>query len=136
MRVVLDTNVVSERTKTSPHPGVEDFLRRLPTENVRLSAMALAEIAQGVENNPTPALRKFLAEVLSLPIAEFAEREAIEWGKITSAGLAAGLNMTVRDTVIAATAAAHGWTVATRNRNTKDFAPLGVKLFNPWQERI
>ena len=134
MIYVLDTNVLSERTKASPDAGVEDFLRRVPAENVRVSAMALAEIAQGVENNPTPALRKFLAEVLTLPVADFGEREALEWGRITSAGLAAGLDMTVRDSVIAATAAANGWTVATRN--TKDFDPLGVKLFNPWLERV
>ena len=134
MIFVLDTNVLSERTKLHPDAGVEDFLRRLPAENARVSAMALAEIAQGVENNPTPALKRFLTEVLALPIAPFGEEEALEWGRITSAGLAAGWELTVRDAVIAATAAAHDWTVATRN--TKDFVPLGVKIFNPWTERL
>jgi predicted nucleic acid-binding protein len=42
--------------------------------------------------------------------------------------------MSIRDTLIAATAAAHGWTVATRN--TKEFAPLGVKVFNPWTQQL
>jgi predicted nucleic acid-binding protein len=42
--------------------------------------------------------------------------------------------MAVRDTIVAATAAARGWTVATRN--SKDFALFGVKVFNPWMERI
>lgn len=32
--------------------------------------------------------------------------------------------------LIAATALAHGLTLATRN--TADFAPMGVRLFNPW----
>jgi predicted nucleic acid-binding protein len=131
---VLDTNVLSERTKKHPNRNVEDFLRRLPVENARVSAMVLAEIAQGVENNPTPALRRFLNDILGVPVAPFGETEALEWGRITSAGIAAGLEMMVRDTVIAATAVAHGWTVATRN--TKDFAPLGVKVFNPWTERL
>jgi toxin FitB len=134
MIYLLDTNVLSERTKGSPNAGVEDFLRRVPAEMVRVSAMALAEIAQGVENNPTAGLKTFLAEVLRLPVATFGEDEALEWGRMTSAGLAQGLSLAVRDTVIAATAAAHGWTVATRN--TKDFAPLGVKTFNPWKERL
>jgi predicted nucleic acid-binding protein len=92
--------------------------------------MALAEIAQGVENNPTQELKRFLAEVLTLVIAPFGEVEALEWGRVTSSALSKGLDPMVRDTVIAATAAAHGWTVATRN--TKDFVPLGVKVFNPW----
>jgi len=131
---VLDTNVLSERTKLHPDSSVEDLLRRLPAENARVSAMALAEIAQGVEKNPTSALKGFLTEILGLSIAPFGEEEALEWGRITSAGIAAGREMTVRDSVIAATAAAHGWTVATRN--TKDFAPLGVKVFNPWTERL
>ena len=134
MIYLLDTNVLSERTKGSPNAGVEDFLRRVPAETVRVSAMALAEIAQGVENNPTAALKTFLAEVLRLPVAPFGEDEALEWGRMTSAGLARGLRLAVRNTVIAATAAAHGWTVATRN--TKDFVPLGVKTFDPWKERL
>ena len=50
----------------------------MPAETVRVSAMALAEIAQGVENNPTAALKTFLAEVLRLPVAAFGEDEALE----------------------------------------------------------
>ena len=134
MTYLLDTNVLSERTRKSPHAGVEDFLRRVPADSVRVSAMALAEIAQGVQNNPTDPLKTFLAEVLGLSVAAFGEDEALEWGRLTSAGLARGLHLAVRDTVIAATAAAHGWTVVTRN--TQDFAPLGVKTFNPWKERL
>jgi predicted nucleic acid-binding protein len=131
---VLDTNVLSERTKSQPDPRVEDFLRRLPAENARVSAMALAEIAQGVENNPVQALRRFLAEVMELPVAAFAEEEALEWGRITSAALAKGIDVKVRDSVIAATASTHGWTVATRN--TRDFTPFGVKVFDPWNDRL
>ncbi|MCY3727552.1 MAG: type II toxin-antitoxin system VapC family toxin [Nitrospira sp.] len=36
-----------------------------------------------------------------------------------------------RDALIAATALVHGMTVVTRN--TKDFAPTGVALLNPWE---
>ncbi len=134
MIYLLDTNVLSERTRKSPNAGVEDFLRRVPAETVRVSAMVLAEIAQGVQSNPTAPLKAFLAEVLQLPVAAFGEDEALEWGRLTSAGLARGLRLSVRDTVIAATAVAHGWTVATRN--TRDFVPLGVMTFNPWKERL
>lgn len=134
MIFVLDTNVLSERTKPRPDPGIEDFLRRIPSENVRVSAIALGEIAQGVENRPTPQLKRFLREVLEVPIAPFGEEEALEWGRITSAGIKAGFEMSVRDTLIAATAAVHGWTIATRN--SKDFIRLGVKVFNPWTERL
>jgi predicted nucleic acid-binding protein len=131
---VLDTNVLSERTKQSPDKSVEAFLRKVPVENVRLSSVVLAEIAQGVENNPTPDLKAFLADVLALPLAEFGEAEALEWGKMTSQGLSKGLSMQMRDTMIAATAAVRGWTVATRNKI--DFTPLGVTVFDPWTQTI
>ena len=36
-----------------------------------------------------------------------------------------------RDALIAATAIVHGMTVVTRN--VGDFAPMGVKVFNPWE---
>ncbi len=134
MIFVLDTNVLSERTKQSPAPKVEAFLRAVPIENVRLSAVVLAEIAQGVENNPTPQLKTFLADVLALPLAEFGEAEALEWGRMTSEGLRKGLSMQLRDTMIAATAAVRGWTVATRN--TTDFAALAVQVFDPWTQTL
>ncbi len=134
MIFVPDTNVFSERTKSRPHPAVVAFLRKVPVENMRLSAVVLAEIAQGVENHPTPQLRAFLGDVLQLPLAEFGEAEALEWGRLTSAGFRKGLVMETRDTLIAATAAAHGWTVATAN--VKDFKGLGVQVFSPWQENL
>ena len=134
MIFVLDTNVLSERLKSNANSSVEDFLRCLPPENVRVSAMTLAEIAQGVENNPIPTSRQFLSEVLTLPIAEFGETEALEWARITSKALGRGLRIEARDAIIAATAATHGWTIATRN--TADFAPLAVKVFDPWKQRL
>lgn len=134
MIFLLDTNVLSENTKDSPDPSVAAFLRAVPVENIRLSAVVLAEIAQGVENNPTPALKAFLAEVRALPLAEFGEMEALEWGRITSAALKQGASLELRDSFIAATASTRGWTVATRN--TSDFGPLGVQVFNPWTQKL
>jgi hypothetical protein len=40
--------------------------------------MALAEISQGVENNPTAALKTFLAEVLTLAVAPFGEDQQMD----------------------------------------------------------
>jgi predicted nucleic acid-binding protein len=131
---LLDTNVLSENTKKSPDPSVAAFLRAVPIESIRLSAIVLAEIAQGVENNPTPELRAFLADVLALPLAEFGEMEALAWGRITSAALKKGGSIELRDSFIAATAATRGWTVATRN--TADFELLDVHVFNPWNQKL
>jgi len=53
------------------------------------------------------------------------------WGKLYAKHEAKGFNLDVMDSLIAATALAHGLTVVTRN--TIDF-PQDVKIFNPWTE--
>jgi predicted nucleic acid-binding protein len=42
------------------------------------------------------------------------------------------VTMGYNDALIGATALVHGMTVVTRN--VKDFAPMGVKVLNPWSE--
>ena len=134
MIFVLDTNVLSEGAKPKPDAAVMAFLHAVPAENIRLSTIVLGELAQGVENNPLPHLKQLLSEALGLPLAEFGEAEALEWGRLTSKALKAGLSVNVRDSMIAATAAVRGWTVATRN--TSDFTSLGVPVFNPWTDKL
>ncbi|MCI0747433.1 MAG: hypothetical protein L0Y58_18670 [Verrucomicrobia subdivision 3 bacterium] len=111
-----------------------DFLRRLPAADVRVPAIALGEIKQGVQSNPTPELCQFLEDVLTLPVAPFDEMEALVWGEMTAEVLARGRTLYVRDSLIAATARVNAWTVATRN--VGDFANLGVRLFNPFTQRL
>jgi predicted nucleic acid-binding protein len=53
---------------------------------------------------------------------------------MTSKALQGGLSFQVRDSIIAATAAVRGWTVATRNAS--DFSKLGVAVFNPWTDKL
>ena|SRR5204863_1335027 len=110
------------------------FLRKVPTADARVPAIVLGEIKQGVEENPTPELQTFLEDVLTLPVAPFDELEALAWGELTAAALGQGRVLYVRDSLIAATARAHGWAVATRN--VRDFAGLGIKVFNPFDEQL
>jgi len=131
---LLDTNVLSEGTKTRPSPRVVAFLRKLPAADARVPAIVLGEIKQGVQTNPTAELQQFLDDVLTLPVAPFDEAEALAWGELTAEALAQRRALYVRDSLIAATARAHGWTVATRN--TSDFAGLGVRILNPFDEEI
>jgi predicted nucleic acid-binding protein len=131
---LLDTNVLSEGIKGRPDPAVAAFSRTVPAENFRVSAIVLGEVAQGVQNNPLPDLQDFLADILSMPIVEFGEAEALEWGRLTSAALKAGHSVATRDSMIAATASVRGWTVATRNK--ADFVKLGVPVFDPWTDKL
>jgi len=131
---LLDTNVISETVKAKPDSTVTTFMRLVPAENLRISAVVLGEIALGVENCPTPDLQAFLADVRAMLMAEFGEAEALEWGRMTNRALKAGHSVETRDSMIAATAAARGWTVATRNK--ADFLKLGVPVFDPWTDKL
>ncbi len=53
------------------------------------------------------------------------------WGRITIQAKRQGRTLATTDGLIAATAIQHALTLVTRN--TKDFAGLGVSLFNPWE---
>jgi len=72
---LLDTNVLSERTKRHPSRLAMAFLRKIPVADARVPAIVLGEIKQGVYRNPTPELRQFLEDVLTLPVASFDERK-------------------------------------------------------------
>jgi predicted nucleic acid-binding protein len=62
------------------------------------------------------------------------EAEASEWGRLTSKAHNSGLSVNVRDSLIAATAAVRGWTVATHNSD--DFRSMGVSVSNPWTDHL
>lgn len=131
MIFLLDTNVLSETTRKHPEPKVIAWLSKVPRQDMRISSMVLAEVQQGVELNPTRPLKEFLSNImLGFLIAPFDEPEALAWGRLTAAMVSTGQKIDFRDSIIAATAHAHNWTVATRN--VTHFAPLGVAVFDPW----
>jgi toxin FitB len=53
------------------------------------------------------------------------------WGVVMARGQKMGLTLGSMDAFVAATAEAHGLTLATRN--VKDFQSLGLSLLDPWQ---
>ena len=53
------------------------------------------------------------------------------WGELTARAQRAGHSVSATDGLIAATALHHGLQVMTRD--TADFEPTGVLLFNPWR---
>jgi predicted nucleic acid-binding protein len=61
------------------------------------------------------------------------EAVAERWGYLAAAAKQKGMTLAVVDGVIAATALHHDLTLVTRN--VKDFAGLGVEVFNPWDEK-
>ena len=133
---LLDTYVISEMRKMSKGDArVWAWARATPTATTRLSAVTVMEIELGIlrleRRDPRQGqiLRDWLEQRvlpdfagLILPIDEAVARRC--------ATLHVPNPQPDRDAYIAATAIVHGMTVVTRN--VADFAPTGVRIFNPW----
>lgn len=135
---LLDTNIPSELTRPQSEPRVEKWLDEADDETLFFSVVSLGEIFKGLtilpESKRRQQLRRWIDEMLRpwfdgriLPINEaIAER----WGVLARECQRNGRPLKVADGLIAATALEHNLTVVTRN--VKDFAGLGIGIFNPW----
>jgi len=131
---LLDTVVLSELRKRTPDPAVLSWLTQQQDTSLFLSVVSLGEIERGIEkqrlvNVPFAAELSQWLETLQ---ALYAERIlpvtppiARRWG-----ALSAQLGNDGVDLLIAATAIGHGLVVVTRN--TRHFAPTGVRVLNPF----
>ena len=132
-RYLLDTNVVSELRKPRPHGGVVAWLEALDDAQLSVSAVTLGEIQAGIELTREQDVQKALDieawldqlagayNVLPMDAAIFRA-----WARL----MHRKSDTLYEDAMIAATAAVHDLTVATRN--VADFNALGVAVFNPF----
>jgi predicted nucleic acid-binding protein len=135
---LLDTNIPSEMTRPSPQPSVSGWLDEADDEELYFSVVSLREILKGVtllsESRRRSQLRQWIDEILRpwfegriLPVSQpIAER----WGVLAGQCQLKGTPLNMADGFLAATALEHDLTIVTRN--VKDFAGLGVTIFNPW----
>ncbi len=134
MKYLLDTDVISQRTKMQPIPKVMAWLRTISDDDLRLSAITIQEVRSGAESMPDGRKRKaveawleddllhaFANRILAVDaaVADLCGRMVVE---ATLEGHAPALG----DALIAAIAKVHDLRVATLNR--KHFEWLGVEL--------
>ncbi len=138
MKLLLDTNVLSEVTRPHPATGVLEWLDALDEDQTFISVISLAEIRRGIALLDRGRRRDSLAEWLAedLPqrfdgrVIAVDQAVALAWGDLMGAAKRSGRAVSSMDGLIGATALAHGLTLATRN--IKDFESLGIKLLDPW----
>lgn len=138
MRLLLDTNVLSEVTRPSPDKRVLDWLDGLDEDRSFISVVSIAEIRRGVALMDQGRKREALAEWLAHDLPQRFEQRvlpidepvALAWGDLMALAKGRGRGLSSMDGLIAATAIAGELTLATRN--TKDFEDFGLELFDPW----
>ena len=134
MTYLLDTNILSETRKRDPAPGVVDWIKSAPPDQLHVSVLTLGEITQGIarvrargDHTQAAILERWMRGIekgfagRALPVTL---RVAAEWGRQQPQP------MPVIDALIAATARVNGLTLVTRN--VKDFERAGVPVLHPF----
>lgn len=135
---LLDTNVPSEFSRDRPEPRVAQWLKAQPVTLLFLSVVTIGEIRKGLVVLPQGRRRAELETWFHTDLVIwFRDRIlpvthsiADRWGMLDGECQLKGKPLNTADGMIAATALEHGLTVVTRN--VKDFAGLGITVFDPW----
>ena len=134
MKFLVDANVLSEVTRSSSNAAVLDWLK-LNASEIAVDPVILGELRYGILLLPKGRKRTsletwFTAGTEKLLCLPWDRETGLRWAELLAALRKRGAPMPVKNSMIAATALAHGLTVVTRN--TVDFAKAKVPTFNPF----
>ena len=132
---LLDTDVLSGLRKASPDSSAVAWLRAVAPGDLYLSVITIMEIERGVglKRKADAPFAVKLDQWLRTTIEEYSDR-IIPLGQeiaLRSGKIQAMLGRNDVDTIIAATAQEHGFTVVTRN--VRHFAPIGIPILDPFE---
>lgn len=133
MTCLVDANVLSEATKAVPDPRIVAWLRQHEPEIV-IDPVILGEIRFGILLLRRGARRARLESwfdegVRRLHCLPWDAATGLRWAELIAELRGKGRSMPVKDSMIAATALAHGIPIATLNK--RDFQPARVTLVEP-----
>jgi predicted nucleic acid-binding protein len=134
---MLDSCVLSELVKIAPNAHVVEWLEARQSYELCISAMTLGELERRI-NKLSPSKRRSslnlwlqkLESGFEDRILAFDAKAAKIWSQMTVDAEASGKSMAAFDSIIAATARAHGCKLVTRN--VRDFKSAGVEMIDPW----
>ncbi len=135
MRFLVDANVLSEATKPEPDPRVVEWLRRHERSLV-VDPVILGEVRFGILLLSRGARRADLERwfddgVARLQCLSFDASVGLRWAQLLADLRKRGTPMSIKDSLIAATALTHNLAIATLNQS--DFKQARVKLVDPSQ---
>lgn len=134
---LVDTNIISEIVKPTPHPTVLRWFAAADESLIHFSVLTVGEIRKGISSRPDPSRNTLLESWLVALTSRFSTRilpielaVADRWGQLAGIRKAKGMTLPVIDGLLAATALHHDLTLVTRN--VKDFRGSGVSTLDPW----
>lgn len=135
MTYLVDATVLSELTKPAPDASVGHWLRAHAADLV-IDPVILGELRFGIlllnRGHKRAALERWFDEgVATLPCVPWDTQTALAWAALLARLRRAGHAMPVKDSLVAATALTHGFTVVTRNE--ADFKKAGLRVMNPFR---
>lgn len=130
MTILVDTNVVSELARPRPAPQVLEWASGLAV--VVLSTISVEEVFFGLAAKPNVRIERWFTDFLDSDcrVLEVTAPIARHAGVLRGQLARRGRTRTQADMLVAATAAWHGLTLATRNE--RDFDDCGVTVVNPF----
>jgi predicted nucleic acid-binding protein len=137
--IVLDTNIVSEASKSDPSKRVLDWIRSEPLAALFTTTITEAELLYGIALLPAGRRRQLLEQAVIQILDEdftgrilpFDSAAAQEFADIAAGRRRAGRPIGEADCRIAAIVRSRGASLATRN--VSDFVDCGITLINPWR---
>ena len=138
MSWLVDTDLLSERTKRQPNPKALNWLEENASE-LYTSSHVIGEIQAGIgllgpgaRKRALQAWLNRLIEAMEGRILNFNTSVATVWGRQEAEFTEKGCLMPMPDSFIAATARRHNLTIATRN--VADYTRPGLKVVDPLAE--
>jgi predicted nucleic acid-binding protein len=136
--IVLDINVISELWKVEPNSNVLTWIDAQMVETLYLSTITIAELRFGLATMPDGKRRTIYQDRLErevLPVftgrvLSFDLDASQAYAQLMARAKEAGKAIGKAAGYIAATAAARGLMVATRD--TSPFEAAGLNVINPW----
>ncbi|OHV78440.1 type II toxin-antitoxin system VapC family toxin [Ensifer sp. LCM 4579] len=137
--ILLDTNVISELWKVAPDANVLAWIDAQMVETLYLSAITVAELRFAMATMPEGQRRTIFQDrleqdvlpVFSGRILSFELDASRAYADLMARARTTGRAIGKADGYIAATAAARGLMVATRD--TGPFEAAGLTIINPWE---
>ena len=137
--IILDTNVVSEYTRSDYDRRVLRFVSAILLREVWITSITTAELLDGIALMPDGRRRRELSGITARVVEQelggrvlaFDRLDSVEYASVRALRARAGRPIDVMDAQIAAIARRHRATLVTRN--VRDFEGCGIEVVNPWE---